>query len=106
MQVKQVSFVGLFQAIQAANQAKLQLLQEQQQADQEEAAYYERIMTDEQATRALLLKPSLPLVEEKRDAPSKISTIGFTLKVRPGGNNDHTYKKQLVCFQKGVPIAG
>ena len=41
MQVRKVSFVGLFQAIQAANQAKLQLLQQQQQADREEAAYYE-----------------------------------------------------------------
>ena len=95
--------MGLFQAIQAANQAKLQLLQQQRQADREEAAYYEQVMSDEQATRALLLKPSLPLVEEKRDAPRKTSTIGFTLKVRPGGNNDHTYKKTIGLFSEGTP---
>ena len=51
----------------------------------------------------LLLRPSLPLVEKSVAAPSKVSTISFNLKVRPGGNNDHTYKKTIGLFSEGSP---
>ena len=103
MQVKQVSFLKLFHHIQASNQAKLQVLQQQQQQDQEEREYFARAMSNEHATKMLLLKPSLPLVEEAVSTPSKVSTISFNLKVRPGGANDHTYKKTIGLFSEGSP---
>ena len=103
MQVKQVFFSKLYKYIQQTNKTKLQQLQRRQDQDQEERVYYSQIMSEEQATKMLLLRPSFPWVEESAAAPSKVSTISFNLKVRPGGNNDHTYKKTIGLFSEGSP---
>ena len=76
----------------------------QRKQDQEELSYWAKIMAEEQVKRAAILRPSLPLEDKEGIDVDKTSTISFTLKVRPGGNNDHTYKKTLRLFHEGTPF--
>ena len=61
-------------------------------------------MAEDKTTQQLLMKPSLPLVDKEPIDVDKTSTISFTLKVRPGGNNEHTYKKTMRLFAEGTPF--
>ena len=74
--------------------------------EQEILEYFGRLIDEESARKAAILKPSLPLVETDPVDVDKTSTISFTLKVRPGGNNDHTYKKHSDFLVKVLPLIG
>ena len=63
-------------------------------------------MEEEQVKRSAILHPSLPLEDKEAIDVDKTSTISFTLKVRPGGNNDHTYKKTLRFFMRVTLLIG
>ena len=62
------------------------------------------MLDQEQAKQAAILRPSLPLEDKDPIDMDKTNTISFTLKVHPGGNNDHTYKKMLRLFSEGSPF--
>ena len=81
-----------------------QQLQEERKREQEVLQYYSRKMSEEKNNQNLLLKPSLPLIDKDPIDVDKTSTISFTLKVRPGGNNEHTYKKTMRLFAEGTPF--
>ena len=87
-----------------SNQKKTEEIQIRRQREQEFAKYYQDKMAAEQATQKLLIKPSLPLIEDTPIDVDKTSTISFYLKVRPNGPNDNTYKKTLRLFAEGTPF--
>ena len=66
-----------------------ELLRKRKQ-EQEVLEYFGKMLEEEQVKKAAILRPSLPLVESEPVDVDKTSTISFTLKVRPGGNNNHT----------------
>ena len=47
------------------------------------------------------IKPSIPLEDQEPIDVDKTQLITYTLKIRPGGSNDHTYKKALKIFSDG-----
>ena len=53
--------------------------------------------------KGALLKPVLPLIDTSPIDVDKTSMVVFTLKVRPGGSNEHTYKKTIRRFCEGSP---
>ena len=77
----------------AYREVQVQQKQKEQKEEQEILHYYRQMLDQEQAKQAAILRPSLPLEDKDPIDVDKTSTISFTLKVRPGGNNEHTYKK-------------
>ena len=63
-------------------------------------------LTDVIPKKGSLLKPVLPLVDTTPIDVDKTSMVVFTLKVRPGGSNKHTYKKIIRRFCEGSPPSG
>ena len=74
------------------------------QEEREVLEYFGKMLEEEKNKKAAMLRPSLPLEEKEPIDVDKTSTISFTLKVRPGGNNEHTYKKTLRLFHEGSPF--
>ena len=74
------------------------------QEEREVLEYFGKMLEEEKSKKAAMLTPSLPLEEREPIDVDKTSTISFTLKVRPGGNNEHTYKKTLRLFHEGSPF--
>ena len=101
---KKVSFATLVTKTQAiAEQQRKKNLKKLEEA-REEKQYWRSMLDEQQKMKTVLLKPSLPLEESDPIDVDKTSTISFSLKVRPQGNNDHTYKKILRLFSQGSPF--
>ena len=98
------SFKQLLGYIKEKSKEKEEQLQKERVQKQEILDYYKQKMSAEEATQKLLIKPSLPLVEEGVIDVDKTSTISFYLKVRPNGHNEHTYKKTIRLFSEGSPF--
>ena len=84
------SFKQLFGYIKNKSQEREEQLQRERAQEQEILNYYKNKMAAEEATQKLLIKPSLPLVEDDVIDVDKTSMTSFSLKVRPNGHNDHT----------------
>ena len=101
---KKVSFAALVTKTKTrAEEQRVKNIKKQQE-DKEERQYWRTMLDEQQKMKAVLLKPSLPLEESDPIDVDKTSTISFSLKVRPQGNNDHTYKKILRLFSQGTPF--
>ena len=98
------SFSTLVLRTKAYREVQVQQKQKEQKEEQEILHYYRQMLDQEQAKQAAILRPSLPLEDKDPIDVDKTSTISFTLKVRPGGNNEHTYKKTLRLFSEGSPF--
>ena len=51
--------------------------------------------------KGLLLKPCIPLIDTTPIDVDKTQLVTYSLKIRPGGANDHTYKKTVRLFAEG-----
>lgn len=51
--------------------------------------------------KPVLLKPCIPLVDTTPIDVDKTQLVTYSLKIRPGGANDHTYKKTVRLFAEG-----
>ena len=48
-----------------------------------------------------ILRPCIPLIDTTPIDVERTQMISYTLKIRPGGANDHTYKKTVRLFSEG-----
>ena len=101
---KKVSFASLVTKTKTrAEEQRVKNIQKQEE-DKAERQYWRNMLDEQQKMKTVLLKPSLPLEEKDPIDVDKTSTISFSLKVRPQGNNEHTYKKILRLFSQGSPF--
>ena len=103
-QKRRQSFGSLVARAQVYSEAQAKIQQQRRQEEQEILSYFRTMLDQDQAKKAAIVRPSLPLEDKDPIDVDKTSTISFTLKVRPGGNNDHTYKKTLRLFSEGSPF--
>ena len=96
-------FSSLFTQVQLANKKREQQRLEQQQRQREFDQAYAKMMEEAIPRQGVIAQPCIPLVDDTVIDVDKTSLVGFTLKVRPGGGNDHTYKKSVRIFSSGTP---
>ena len=48
------------------------------------------------------IRPSIPIEDQEPIDVDKTQLITYTLKIRPGGSKDHTYKKAVRIFSDGT----
>ena len=53
--------------------------------------------------KGIKLVPCLPLVDEEVIDVDKTFLVSFSLKIKPNGSNEHTYKKTVRRFSEGSP---
>ena len=83
------------------NSTKRQQELDQAKALREDILRTYRMVLDSQAARVNYLRPCIPLEDQEPIDVDRTQLVTYTLKIRPGGGNDHTYKKVLRLFSDG-----
>ena len=94
------SFRNLFSKVKI-NTARRQEQLDKAKALREDILKTYRMVIDSNPARQSYLRPCIPLEDEDPIDVDRTQLITYTLKIRPNGGNDHTYKKVLRLFSDG-----